>query len=53
MLDLIPKWTRNLPLGIFHEIFIEPLPFQKQTQISKMIFDTLLLAGGVETHTGT
>ena len=24
--DLNPKWARNQPLGIFHEIFIEPLP---------------------------
>ena len=35
--DLNPKWARTLPLGIFHGIFIEPLPFpQKCFQIIKV-----------------
>ena len=52
--DLIPKWTRTLPLGVFQGIFIEHLPFQqKQFQISKLIFDSLLWAWGGETHPGT
>jgi hypothetical protein len=42
--DLFPKWTRTLPLGISHGVFIEPLTFQQQKiPISKLIFDTLLL----------
>jgi hypothetical protein len=32
--DLNPKWARTFPLGIFHGIFIEPLPFPNKNQIS-------------------
>jgi hypothetical protein len=42
--DLIPKWARTVPLGIFHGIFIEPPPSTKTIPISKLIFDTLLWA---------
>jgi hypothetical protein len=28
--DLNPKLARTLPLGIFHVVFIEPLPFKKK-----------------------
>ena len=51
--DLIPKWARTLPLGIFHGIFIEPFPpSTKKIPISKLIFNTLLWAWGAETHPG-
>jgi hypothetical protein len=34
--DLNPKLARTLPLGIFHVVFIEPLPFKKKNSNIKV-----------------
>jgi hypothetical protein len=51
--DLNLKWARNLPLGIFHRIFIEPrpLPFpQEEIKISMLIFIFFVEVGRLYTN---
>ena len=50
--DWHPKWSRTLPSLIYFSwnIFRDPPPSIIFFQISKLIFDTLLWAWGVETH---
>jgi hypothetical protein len=46
--DLKPKWTRTLPSGILHGIFIKPPP--PSFFLLKLTFDTFRWAYGTETH---